>query len=106
MTGSWGNSTTLVLTFSFTQHAGAWDWAPWRVGSLAVAVLPTGNLTSANGESAPSNATRVVGEGSWGDVPRTDLQAKSSSTVVIALQPPLAAAPLVSTSFVCVRSHC
>lgn len=61
-----------------------------RVGSLAVTVLPTGNLTSLDGTSAPSGASTVVSHGSWGDVVCDGgLYVYSHTALVAAFMPPV-----------------
>ena len=70
LTGAWSlGSTELIITFDFDTGVplSGVAWLRWNVGQLSVSVLPSGNLTSANGQSPPSNATIVVAHGSWGD---------------------------------------
>jgi hypothetical protein len=69
--GTWLDTTSLLVTVrsvSVTKTSSAAFRASTAVGTLSVAVLPGGRLTSYDGTSLPSNARTVVSTGSWGDV--------------------------------------
>jgi hypothetical protein len=103
--GTWSSNTTvLTLVFAaFTLPASSRDWLPWNVGSLVVTVRPQANLTSANGESAASNASVVVDEGSWGDAPVGVVSPASSVMVTLTLAPPSTSSPSVVVDTYVVR---
>ena len=88
--GSWVDASTLTVTFNWTIPASSRPgWVVWNVGALTVSIMPSGNLTSANGESAASNSSAIVGQGSWGDAPVATVVAKSSTALVMELAAPL-----------------
>jgi hypothetical protein len=88
--GQWRDSYSLAVTFNWTGPASPRPgWVVWNVGALTVSVMPAGNLTSANGESAASNSSAIVGQGSWGDAPVATVVAKSSTALVMELAAPL-----------------
>jgi hypothetical protein len=69
--------------------------AATAVGALAVSVLASGNLTSFDNTSAPSNATANVTGGSWGDVVcGGGVVVHSYTSLVVAFM------PLVNASYV------
>jgi hypothetical protein len=61
--GTWVDNSTLVVTF----HNVPWsvDAASTAVGVWSVFVLASGGLLSAVGQSAPSNSSIVVMQGTW-----------------------------------------
>jgi hypothetical protein len=90
LAGTWASNRTLVLVLGLPQ-----DWRrtvssllPWAVGALTVSTSPGANLQSYNRESAASNSTATVGQGTWGDVPSATITEQSSSSVAVALWPP------------------
>jgi hypothetical protein len=91
VSGVWVNTSALLLTLTFGTPASSRPWLPWNVGSLTVTILPSGNLTSANRESAASNASAVVTLGSWGDAPIAQLAEASATTATVTLSPPVSA---------------
>ncbi len=67
--GYWLDFNSLVLTVAGVSPNGtvpAFRLAT-AVGNLSITALPSGNLTSYDGTSAPCNASVVVAVGSWGD---------------------------------------
>ncbi len=91
-TGTWLDPTTLLVTavsVAGGNMALPLFRAATRVGGLRVTVLPSGNLTSFDGTSQPSNASTLVSSGSWGDVVcDAALVVYSHKTLVAAFQPP------------------
>ncbi len=87
VTGAWGSPTSLVLSLAVAGGPPP-NWTRWNVGALTVAVLPSANLTSANGESGASVSTALVRGGSWGDAPGVAVFPKNSTTAVVALSLP------------------
>ncbi len=59
-----------------------------QIGVLAVAILPTAQLRSANNQSQVSTASTTVTQGSWGDGYPPALLPKSTSAVRVVLYPP------------------
>jgi hypothetical protein len=99
VSGAW--TSPLSLTLSLTVADGVLsNWSSWNVGSLTVAVRPTANLTSANGESGASNSSAVVRGGSWGDAPGITVSPKNATAVVIALGLPNTTVGYVVITFV------
>jgi hypothetical protein len=99
MTGEWRTSSTLVV--SLVVADGAFDdWAPWNVGALSVSVSAAANLTTASGESNPSNSSAIVRSGSWGDAPHIALSPKSSTSAILSLSPPTTASSYAVTAYV------
>ena len=58
------------------------------VGILRVSVRLSARLTSLDESTAPSNATTVVGLGSWGDVPTATVLVRSATSLRVLLAPP------------------
>jgi hypothetical protein len=89
-TGWWTNGTTVlnIVFTAFGQPTATRAWEPFSVGALVVTVLPAAGITSANGESAPSNSTIVVSQGTWGDAPRVTAVSTSATSMEITLAPP------------------
>jgi hypothetical protein len=97
-TGMWLDDLNLLVTVREVVP-GANDNATHRaataVGALAVSVLASGNLTSFDKTSAPSNATAKVTGGSWGDVVCSGgVVVRSHTSLVVAFM------PLVNASYV------
>ena len=66
MSGAWADNSTLIVTFgNVSMPSTPFAAADTAVGTWVVSVLPSGNLYSAVGQSAPSNASLVVRLGSW-----------------------------------------
>ncbi len=90
--GTWLSTLALLVTavaIPATQRADPGYRTATAVGSLRVSILPSGNLTSLDGTSAPSNASAVVAQGSWGDVVCDGgLFVYSSEALVAAWAPP------------------
>jgi hypothetical protein len=84
--GSWWNASALdvVVTSGRVDNA-----SELRVGRLAVRTLPSGRLTSVNGQSGASDDNATVVEGAWGDAPVAVLQGKTSRSLRVSLSPPL-----------------
>ncbi len=99
--GTWGaGGTTLTLALTFPTPAAQRPWLAANVGSLRVSVQPGGRLTSANGESSPSNATALVDGGTWGDAPVVAVVERSSTSVQVTLAPPTTSYNLPVDAFV------
>jgi hypothetical protein len=61
--GVWADNSTLVVTFH--NVPGSADAGSTAVGVWSVSVLASGGLLSAVGQSAPSNSSIVVTQGTW-----------------------------------------
>jgi hypothetical protein len=100
--GQWVDTLTLLVTaieVPVTAHTNPSVRNAVAVGALQVTVLPTGDLTSLDGTSAPSNASATVSAGSWGDVVCDGgVLVYSHTTLVVAFEPP-ANASYVPTSY-------
>jgi hypothetical protein len=95
----WLDSLSLLVTAAAVQPSADASRAAVAVGTLTVAVLAAGNLTSLDGTSAASNATAVVSGGSWGDaVCGGGVVVYSHSALVVAFEPP-ANASFVPSSY-------
>jgi hypothetical protein len=83
--GSWWNASALdvVVTSGRVENA-----SELRVGRLVVRTLPSGRLTSVNGQSGASDDNATVVEGAWGDAPVAVLQGKTSRSLRASLSPP------------------
>ena len=69
--GSWLSSMALLVTVQAVAESILADSvfrARVGVGSLGISTRPSGNLTSLDGTSTPSNASTVLAHGSWGEV--------------------------------------
>jgi hypothetical protein len=92
-TGVWIKPWALLVTVTAVP-ATAWTDAAGRaavaLGALRVSVMPTGGVVSADGSSAPSNASTVLSSGSWGDVVCDgQLFVHSHTAIVAAFTPPV-----------------
>jgi hypothetical protein len=89
-TGVWSSPVSLTVSFAVTGGVLS-NWIQWNVGSLTVAVRPTANLTSANGESGASNSSALVRGGSWGDAVGLVVSPKNATAVVVTVALPASA---------------
>lgn len=64
LAGMWADNSTLVVSFTNVSATSATS-VTTAVGAWVVSILSSGNLFSAVGQSAPSNASTVVRLGSW-----------------------------------------
>lgn len=75
------------------------------VGALGVSLVPSGNLTSLDGTSAPSNASALVAAGSWGEaVCDGGVVVYSHTALVVAFEPPANASYVPATYTIQVAS--
>ena len=65
LAGIWADNSTLVVTFANVSATASATSVTTAVGAWVVSVLPSGNLFSAVGQSAASNASTVLQLGSW-----------------------------------------
>lgn len=86
LTGAWLSRFALLVTVVSPPVVA--DASALRVSAVSVRTLASGGLTSYNGQSLPSNATAVVGYGSWGDAPSMRLAALSGSAIQVLLSAP------------------
>jgi hypothetical protein len=71
LAGMWADNSTLVVSFTNVSGTSTATTLTTAVGAWMVSILSSGNLFSAVGQSAPSNASTVVRLGSWCVVPST-----------------------------------
>ncbi len=87
--GVWLDSLSLLVTVTAVANTTS---AASAVGSLAVRVLPSGQLTSLDGTSTASNSSVVVTAGSWGDVVcDAGATVYSHTALAVAFEPPAGA---------------
>jgi hypothetical protein len=87
----WLNTLSLLVTVT-SVPAVVPGGSDVRVGHLAVTVLPTGQLTSLDGTSSPSNSNTVVAAGSWGHVVcDAGAVGYSHTALAVAFEPPSSA---------------
>jgi hypothetical protein len=88
-TGTWVAFTALLVTVLAVPGGVVGAGGSAAVGSLAVTVLPSGNLTSYDGTSTPSNASTTVTAGSWGEtLCDSGVFVGSHTSLVVALSVP------------------
>ncbi len=108
--GTWMSSTALLITVTDVPSATQTDPpVPSRtatdVGSLRVTVRPLGGLTSLDRTAAPSNASSLVTDGSWGDVVCDgSLHVYSHTSVVVVFLPPVGPRGFTPVNFTVVVS--
>ncbi len=83
--GVWWSATALDVVITSGRVESATELA---VGALNVSTLPSGGLTSLNGQSGASNDSARVMEGSWGDVPLGTVEGKTARSLRVELTPP------------------
>jgi hypothetical protein len=85
--GSWLSSMALLVTVQAVAESILADSvfrARVGVGSLGISTRPSGNLTSLDGTSTPSNASTVLAHGSWGEVVCDGVLYVHSNTAIMA----------------------